>query len=380
MLPESLLLAPRPGDIILVLTTGLMLIAAAGMLSLRWRFDTQMRRHWQAMRGRASLGLPRAAASTVPEEVAELKEIVTGLVRAGRWQTLGAVLEMLAARPVDAADGRRLYDAAVDAALAPLSRARGLTALGAALVPYARAAETGSPALVALEARAMAAAIARAEAQEGEAGRAMALNWAGRIAALARSGGLDAGVLPLLSEALYVAEATACDLTRLCAAFRHWQAADPGNARTYVAHAARLSELGPPAEEELRRHFCEAVAASRFLGGPGPMLRARLAAAESGRRSLASLPGHAPRGILAALAEVAQGPGGQAIVNAVGAQALKDRDESLARAVVAQHLTLWIPLLWPDREGFLALYWRAAGRYAGLGAPGAEGALRRAPS
>ncbi|ROU04076.1 hypothetical protein [Histidinibacterium lentulum] len=380
MLPESLLHAPEPGEIILVLTTGLMLIAAAAMFGLRWRFDTRMRHHWQAMRGRATLGLPRAVAPVVPEEVAELREIVTGLVKSGRWRTLGAVLEMLAARPMDAADGRRLHDAAVDAALAPLGRARGLTALDAALAPYARAAEDGTPALVALEARALAAAIARAEAQAGEAGRAMALTWAGRIETLARSRPLDAAVLPLLAEALYVAAATASDLTGICTAFRRWQAADPGNARTYVTHAARLAALGPPAEEELGRHFCEAVAASRFLGGPGPVLRARLAAAERGGRSLASLPGHTPRSLLAALDEVAEGPGGQAIVNAVGAQALKDGDESLARAVVAQHLTLWIPSLWPDREGFLALYWRAAGRYAGLGAPGAEGDLRRAAS
>jgi hypothetical protein len=372
---DTLFPAPAPGVILAGLAAGLVLIAAAAGMSLGWRLDGRMRRRWQAVRGRAALTLPRMAEPPVPAEVAELTQIVTGLVRDGRLETLGAVLRLLATRPVDAADGRRLHDVAVDAALAPLERTRGLTALRAALAPWTATAEAGTPALVALAARALAAGIDRAEAQEGEAGRAMARGWAAEIGALARSGAVDAEVLPLLGEALYRA---ADDLPGLCAAFRRWQAADPGNARPYVVHAARLAALGPVAEEDLARHLAEAVAAARLFGGPGPMLRARLAAAEAGGRALSSLPGHAPRRILVALEAVTEGPGGQEIVNAVAARALQDGDESLARAVVARHLTLWILSLWPDQEGFLALHWRAVGRRPDRPGPLPSGGIRRA--
>ncbi|KAA9009238.1 hypothetical protein [Histidinibacterium aquaticum] len=339
--------------------SGLLFIFAALVLAVRGPREP-LRRRVEAMRGRVAFPGRRVARPPEAADVRELREIVQDLMERERWSLLARCLALLSNGPSDATDGQRLYDVAMDAATARVREAENLGDLPEALAPHARAAETGEPALTALHCRAMAAAILRAEAEAGEAGRALAQSWTRDIEQALDRHDLEIVTVPCLAEAAYHARACATrDPEALDRAFRDWVEADRGNARPYVHHARRLAALGPPGVGALSRHLGLTVAARRIFGGPGPLLRVQLAAAGSG--PLAALPGWCRATLMARLSEVSEGPGGQDLVNAVCAKVLADGEDALAQDILRNYLRVKIASHWPDGEAFDALCGRALG-------------------
>ncbi|SLN13620.1 hypothetical protein [Roseisalinus antarcticus] len=333
-------------------------VAVAFLLRLWAHADRVLHRRWQAMRGRMVMDLPRHETAPATADVAELQEIVAGLVQEDRWHKLGQVLALLSNTPTDATDGRRLYDVAMDAALQPLVEAQGLSGMAAVLRRIAEAAGTGEPALVALHCRALACALCRAETLDDTAGAAMAGGWASEILESVAEHDLDTCAVPCLAEAIYHAGAVLQpEPQALQRAFRVWRDADPGNIRPYVHHAARLAALGADARTESARHLTETVGACRLFGSSAALLHAQLASA--GAAPLSGLPSFCPTSTLARLGEVAEAPGGQTLVNAFAAKALADGDEALARAILRKHMRMVLDCFWPDMDAFHGLFWRA---------------------
>lgn len=332
-----------------------LLLLVISWLGSRYREAILLR--LQAWQGRKILCVP--AVKNMPEsaEIAEIQALAEQLSTRRGWIGLNELLGELDHLALRASDGRRIYDIAIDSALIGLRTAPDMTTLMERLEEFEAAAATGKVAMQILHARALALVLRLAQERYGAQGNWLAGRCAAQIDALVETLDPESATSPSLAEAIYHASAVLNDGPEaLQSAFRFWLIVDPGNARAYVHHAARLAAFGPAAEAALADHLAETEDTLK-THGPRTLLMAQLAVART--RPIWQTPGWDPDTVYEHLGRIASGPKGQLLVNCIAQRLMDDGLDAVAVEVVRNYMTHWVTPIWPDKRAFHALFWRA---------------------